>query len=102
MERRLNEDLPMNGDDPLDLWHGRADPDGESGRRWHEIVRPFAEHPQAQVVILGFASDEGVCRNHGRPGAVAGPAALRRAASTLPAWPGLPPRRPPRSRDCGR
>ena len=40
----------MTGDDPLDLWHGRADPDGETGRRWHEIVRPFAEHPQAQAV----------------------------------------------------
>jgi formiminoglutamase len=79
----------MTGDDPLDLWHGRADPDGETGRRWHEIVRPFAEHPQAQAVLLGFACDEGVRRNHGRPGAAKGPAALRRMASTLPAWPGL-------------
>ena len=79
----------MNGEDPLDLWHGRADPDGDAGRRWHEIVRPFAEHPQAQAVVLGFACDEGVRRNHGRPGAANGPAALRRMASTLPAWPGL-------------
>ena len=79
----------MTGDDPLDLWHGGADPDGETGRRWHEIVRPFAEHPQAQAVLLGFACDEGVRRNHGRPGAAKGPAALRRMASTLPAWPGL-------------
>ena len=79
----------MNGEDPLDLWHGRADPDGDAGRRWHEIVRPFADHPQAQAVVLGFACDEGVRRNHGRPGAANGPAALRRMASTLPAWPGL-------------
>jgi formiminoglutamase len=80
----------MNQSDPLDLWHGRVDAgDSEAGRRWHEIVRPFAEHPQAQVVLLGFACDEGVRRNHGRPGAIEGPTALRRAASTLPAWPGL-------------
>lgn len=80
----------MSQSDPLDLWHGRVDAlDGEAGRRWHEIVRPFAEHPQAQIVLLGFACDEGVRRNHGRPGAIEGPTALRRAASTLPAWPGL-------------
>lgn len=80
----------MNGADPLDLWHGRVDAgDGVEARRWHEIVRPFADHPQAQVALLGFASDEGVRRNHGRAGAIDGPAALRRAASNLPAWPGL-------------
>ncbi|MEM8600760.1 MAG: formimidoylglutamase [Bacteroidota bacterium] len=33
----------------------------------------------ARVVLVGFPSDEGVRRNGGRPGAAAGPAAIRRA-----------------------
>jgi formiminoglutamase len=37
--------------------------------------------------LLGFASDAGVSRNHGRTGAAEGPAALRRALANL-AWHG--------------
>lgn len=61
-------------------WRGRVDSDG--GRRWHQVIQtPTVE---AQVVIVGFPSDEGVRRNQGRPGAAAGPAHLRRALSNLP------------------
>lgn len=70
------------------LWSGRADSaDGERGRRWHQVVRPaeFADAPG--VALLGFASDAGVIRNHGRAGAAEGPRALRRALSNL-AWHG--------------
>jgi formiminoglutamase len=37
----------------------------------------------AQVVIVGFPTDEGVRRNHGRPGAAEGPAAIRRSLYRL-------------------
>jgi formiminoglutamase len=74
----------MNG------WGGRVDAgDGDSGLRWHQIVRPVDEHTAGGVVLIGFACDEGVRRNQGRLGAAAGPAAFRRAASPLPVWPGL-------------
>ena len=35
------------------------------------------------ISIIGFASDEGVIRNKGRPGAKEGPNAIRKAASGL-------------------
>ena len=38
----------------------------------------------AGVAVLGFASDEGVRRNGGRTGAVAGPFALRAVLSNSP------------------
>lgn len=65
-------------------WGGRvdADPAGFTGR-WHEIVRPWTGSERGGVGLLGFASDAGVRRNHGRPGAVDGPSALRRALSPL-------------------
>lgn len=68
------------------VWQGRVDT-GEAGPtlRLHQVLR---EYDAAQVrdgaVVLGFCSDEGVRRNHGRPGAVAGPDMLRRALAGLP------------------
>lgn len=65
------------------LWRGRADP-GESALRWHQLVtEPDAAAPG--TCLLGFASDLGVRRNQGRPGAAEGPDALRRALAALPA-----------------
>lgn len=66
-------------------WHGRLDPD-ESGSslRWHQRVRPWHAQARGGVVLIGFAVDEGVRRNQGRPGAAEGPAALRRALANLP------------------
>lgn len=65
-------------------WQGRIDAaDGESGRRWHQVVEPLTEAARAGVALLGFASDEGVARNQGRAGASEGPRALRRALAPL-------------------
>jgi formiminoglutamase len=69
-------------------WSGRVDAeDGERGRRWHQVVRPVQSADRPGVALLGFASDAGVSRNHGRPGAAEGPLALRRALANL-AWHG--------------
>jgi len=69
-------------------WTGRVDAgDGERGRRWHQVVRPVHAADRPGVALLGFASDTGVSRNHGRPGAAEGPMALRRALANL-AWHG--------------
>lgn len=71
---------------PAPEWSGRSDGPGPEHARWHSVVRPLdLENPEAQpgVALLGFASDEGVERNHGRPGATAGPAALRGALGSL-------------------
>ena len=69
-------------------WTGRVDAaDGERGRRWHQVVRPAQQADRPGVALLGFASDAGVSRNHGRSGAADGPAALRRALANL-AWHG--------------
>lgn len=79
-----------------ELWTGRVDAeDGERGRRWHQVVRPVAVATAntvaatgpAGVALLGLASDAGVSRNRGRPGAAEGPTALRRALANL-AWHG--------------
>jgi formiminoglutamase len=74
-------------------WSGRSDGPGPEHRRWHDVVHvPEAVHSSdameppggpATTALIGFASDEGVRRNHGRPGAATGPSALRRALAPL-------------------
>ena len=67
------------------VWQGRVDVE-ETGpsTRWHQHVRPFADDSRGGVALLGFAVDEGVRRNGGRPGAAEGPYMLRKALSGLP------------------
>lgn len=78
----------MTHEPAADPWTGRVDAtDGERGRRWHQVVRPAGQADRPGVALLGFASDAGVRRNHGRPGAAEGPVALRRALANL-AWHG--------------
>ena len=78
----------MTREPAADPWTGRVDAaDGERGRRWHQVVRPVQQADRPGVALLGFASDAGVTRNLGRPGAAAGPPALRRALANL-AWHG--------------
>lgn len=80
----------MSYRDDMSAWTGRIDPiDGEAGRRWHQVVQRAADADRPGVALLGFASDAGVWRNHGRPGAVEGPDALRRMLANL-AWHGGP------------
>lgn len=83
------------------LWQGRCDDetiDGEPAdtRRWHQVVSAWPDSPPPSggsigaapgVTLIGFASDAGVRRNHGRPGACDGPPAIRRALANL-AWHG--------------
>jgi len=78
----------MTHDPAANPWTGRVDAaDGERGRRWHQVVRPAQQADRPGIALLGFASDAGVSRNHGRPGAAEGPVALRRALANL-AWHG--------------
>lgn len=67
------------------VWQGRVDTE-ETGpsTRWHQRVRPFTEGSRGGVALIGFAVDEGVRRNGGRPGAVEGPQAVRKALASLP------------------
>ena len=67
------------------VWQGRIDTeDGAAGMRWHQLIQPAADGPPG-VCLLGLASDRGVALNQGRPGASAGPAALRCALANLAA-----------------
>lgn len=65
-------------------WTGRTDPEPDS-LRWHQCIRPIDAAESHGVALLGFASDAGVRRNQGRPGAADGPQAIRRALASL-AW----------------
>lgn len=64
------------------LWLGHIDSEeGDLGVRWHQKVQPLLTGQTDQVpgsVLIGFACDAGVVRNHGRAGAAGGPAAVRK------------------------
>jgi formiminoglutamase len=78
----------MVQDDTANPWHGRVDAlDGAAGRRWHQVVRPLDEARGPGVALCGLASDAGVRRNQGRPGAAEGPRTLRKYLANL-AWHG--------------
>lgn len=69
-------------------WKGRTSPDKAY---LHENIQlldlsagPPPEQPSPVPVLLGYACDEGVVRNHGRPGAKHGPGALREALGKMP------------------
>jgi formiminoglutamase len=63
------------------LFYRRGDPNDQ---RLGELVsHDPAAYAAAQVVILGCPQDEGVRRNQGRPGAAAGPNAIRAALYRL-------------------
>lgn len=68
-------------------WKGNADKKGDL--RWLHKVRTIdlkstsREELYENIVLLGFACDEGVRRNDGRVGAQEGPSSLRKALSKL-------------------
>jgi formiminoglutamase len=71
----------------LSAWSGGRDDaaEGSAGHRWHHVVRPLSTATTpGTTVLLGFACDAGVARNHGRVGAVEGPLAIRRALRNMP------------------
>jgi len=68
-------------------WSGRND--GPNARLFQQIqllnlCDSLPALPEKSLVLLGFACDEGVKRNLGRPGAAQGPEALRKALGNLP------------------
>lgn len=72
---------------PADMtqWKGRIDAaEGQAGLRWHQVMRPLPDGPGRGVALTGFACDAGVHRNHGRPGARKGPAAIRAMLGNMP------------------
>lgn len=74
-------DLPLYS--PAPTWTGRDDGPGPEHARWHNVIRPADHRTRDSVVLLGYATDEGVLRNDGRQGAAAGPEALRSALGGL-------------------
>lgn len=80
---------PLN--QPIDMspWQGRVDVEVD-GIRWHQRVEPLTSAATDGIVLQGFCCDAGVARNHGRPGARGGPAAIRHALANLPWFGGVP------------
>jgi len=70
----------------MSLWQGRTDSEANA-LRWHQVIQPPGNNLNIEnaSVLLGFSCDEGVRRNHGRPGAKNGPTAIRHALANL-AW----------------
>lgn len=67
-------------------WQGRVDGEGVAHARWHQRVSLVSENQPPKgphVALAGFASHEGVRRNHGRVGAAEAPAALRSALASM-------------------
>ncbi|GMA19691.1 formimidoylglutamase [Arsenicicoccus piscis] len=81
-------DAPRVVATPAGVWSGRDDGPGAEHRRWHHLVSD--DDAPGGVALVGFASDEGVRRNHGRPGAAQGPDALRGALASMAVHPGAP------------
>ncbi len=65
------------------MWTGRID--NANKERFHQnVTEDLSDLSRDSVTFIGFASDEGVKRNLGRPGAKEGPQAIRQALSNLP------------------
>lgn len=70
----------------MSIWQGRVDSEKTTAAlRWHQKIEAWdgSSDLDHANVLLGFACDEGVRRNQGRPGARNGPAAIRSALANL-------------------
>jgi formiminoglutamase len=70
----------------LALWTGRVDDEGgPPALRWHQKIEAWDRRAElgGAATLIGFGCDAGVRRNQGRPGARAGPDAIRRALGNL-------------------
>lgn len=75
-----------------EAWQGRDDTHEASNalRLFQTVARSAAFSPDAEngeIALLGFACDEGVKRNQGRPGAAQAPDTLRRALANMASQP---------------
>jgi len=70
----------------IDVTVGLPADQGEDGLilRVKDVVRPLPPDASGGAGLIGFACDEGVRRNHGRPGAAQGPSAIRQMLARLP------------------
>jgi formiminoglutamase len=72
---------------PANLFRGGSDPEDP---RLANVVRRWPGGPcdlrSRQVVLIGFPCDEGVRRNHGRPGAALAPNAIRERLYRFTPW----------------
>jgi len=72
------------------MWQGRHDETALTKQYWHEQIdlidlsKTSASSDNYKAMILGYAIDEGVRRNQGRPGAYKGPMAIRKQLAKLP------------------
>lgn len=67
------------------VWQGREDPEEQGdSRRWHQVMQAWGPQAKGGCALIGFAVDEGVRRNGGRPGAADGPAACRKFLANMP------------------
>ncbi|AKK05960.1 formiminoglutamase [Corynebacterium mustelae] len=73
--------MTLNLTKACENWSGRVDGAGPDHARWHSAIASDLNRPG--ITLVGFASDEGVRRNQGRPGAAQATAALRTALSSL-------------------
>lgn len=68
------------------VWQGRDDSaEASNAKRIFQTIRQQAQFAPASsgIALLGFGCDEGVKRNHGRPGAVQAPDVLRKALANM-------------------
>jgi hypothetical protein len=74
-------------------WEGRVDAAApREALRWHQVVEPLDvtagvapdDAGRRGVCFVGYRCDDGIARNQGRPGAIGGPASLRRRMANLP------------------
>lgn len=70
-------------------WQGRLDSSDPTTFRYHQVIQiqeknQLLNESEQAVVLIGFASDEGVRRNQGRLGARKGPYEIRKALANFP------------------
>ncbi|UWM65475.1 formimidoylglutamase [Enterobacter sp. CP102] len=68
------------------VWQGRDDSaEASNAKRIFQTIRQQAQFAPASsgIALLGFGCDEGVKRNHGRPGAAQAPDVLRKALANM-------------------
>lgn len=85
--------LLKNYQPAMEYWKGRIDSTTDyDAFRWHQWVEPIDLNDEKLdfseiklgFVFIGFCSEQGIDRNHGRVGAALAPGFLRRQMSSLP------------------
>lgn len=74
---------PLRMRTPAGLYYQRNDPNDP--RMGETITHTPEDYEQADIIILGCPQDDGVKRNHGRPGAKHAPKTIREQLYKLPA-----------------